>query len=1109
MLGAIIGDIVGSTREWHNIKTENFELVPKGSRFTDDTVMTLAVAEWLMTDPEHQPETLVACMQRLGRKYPNAGYGKMFWKWLMSDHPQPYNSFGNGSAMRVSPVGLYANSLEEALELARITASVSHNHSEGIKGAQAIAGCVFLKKNDSWGSEEEIKRFITEKIGYNLDFNLDDIRDTYSFDVTCQGSVPIAIKAYLDRSGYPAEKALRLAISMGGDSDTIGAMTASIAGAQPFYIIGGGFSDDLVNQCRALLPADLLDINDRFEAFVSRPLHQSYYIGRYLFAGEYPGDKYGELAEAKLKRMYHFGVRHFVDLTEEGELRPYRQLLPNDTTYLRFPIRDVDVPKSVEAVHQLIDKMEYLLQQDGYTYIHCWGGVGRTGTIVACYEARQMEEPTLEKALTAMRNNFAEMPKTSHRKSPETQEQIDFVRQFVESCKQRGEYLKLRTKDRIRGSLMAGAAGDALGYTVEFMSRKSILAQYGTKGITKFDLSSEGKALVSDDTQMTLFTACGMLMGVTRGYMRGIGGQPEKYVDGAYLDWYYTQTGKKKEMLTDDFHYTWLRDLPELAHRRAPGNTCLSACESLYQSEEVQNNSKGCGGIMRVAPMALLMAGYWGRGGTFYNVQQMDEAGGEVAAVTHKHPLAFLPSAMLTHLIYRVIRMEEAKIKTSIADIALETIDSICNIYKGEYEEDKRYLANLTRMAVKLAANDKSDAENIRLLGEGWTGEEAWAIALYCVVRHIGNIEDAIIAAVNHDGDSDSTGAVCGNIMGAIYGYEAMKRKRLFCPQGKELEQTLELSNIILALADDLYTSCIISEYGPIDTPEERQWYERYCEMKPVGLKSEMMYNKRYTPERILNLKENEIFVFGCRRSGRHKEGAAAYALEHFGAIYGQSNGRQGRAYAIATAGVDLTEISESVNKFLEYAKMHSKLHFLVTPIGCGLGGWDVEEIAPLFREAISIENIILPKDFVTYITAEGKRSYNLERFLTAHKYNYENALREITDGCKRTHWIWFIFPQLAVLGRSANAKYYGISGYDEAKAYLEHPILGARLREITMALLQHRGESVVDILGDIDAIKVRSCMTLFDAVSSDDIFQDVLDAFYDGTSDKKTLDYL
>lgn len=147
MLGAIIGDIVGSTREWNNIKTTDFELLPAGSRFTDDTVMTLAVAEWLMNDYEHKPETLVQCMQRLGRKYPDAGYGKMFRKWLDSSNPQPYGSYGNGSAMRASPVGLYAASLEEAVELARISASVTHNHPEDIKGAQAIAGCVYLKSH--------------------------------------------------------------------------------------------------------------------------------------------------------------------------------------------------------------------------------------------------------------------------------------------------------------------------------------------------------------------------------------------------------------------------------------------------------------------------------------------------------------------------------------------------------------------------------------------------------------------------------------------------------------------------------------------------------------------------------------------------------------------------------------------------------------------------------------------------------------------------------------------------------------------------------------------------------------------------------------------------
>lgn len=205
--------------------------------------------------------------------------------------------------------------------------------------------------------------------------------------------------------------------------------------------------------------------------------------------------------------------------------------------------------------------------------------------------------------------------------------------------------------------------------------------------------------------------------------------------------------------------------------------------------------------------------------------------------------------------------------------------------------------------------------------------------------------------------------------------------------------------------------------------------------------------------------------------------------------------------------GVDT--IKPYVDAFIRFAKEHSRLTFLVTRIGCGIAGFRDEEIAPLFTDAIDVNNIILPKEFVENISPDSERCYYLERFLMAHKYNYENALREITDGRKRSHWIWFIFPQLAVLGRSANAKYYGISGHDEAKAYLDHPILGARLREISMALLQHRGKSAVDILGDIDAVKVRSCMTLFDTVSPDDIFQKVLDAFYDGTRDKKTLDYL
>lgn len=696
MLGAIIGDIVGSTREWHNVKTEDFELLPHGSRFTDDTVMTLAVAKWLMDDPSHKADSLVRIMQDMGRRYPNAGYGGMFRRWLNSDNPQPYGSYGNGSAMRVSPVGMYAKSLDEALELARITASVTHNHPEGIKGAQAVAAAVYMQLNEEFDVKGEVKRYVEANFGYDLDIKLEDLRNEYQFDASCQGSVPIAIMAFLQR--YNALDTLRLAISMGGDSDTIGCMATSIAYACPFNIISShtNIPEDVVAKCRDLLPKELLEINDRFEAFVTRPLYQSYYLStRNIFAGEYPGDKYGEKEEER----------------------------------------------------------------------------------------------------------------------------------------------KRRVKDCIRGSLMAGAAGDALGYPVEFMSKNAILARYGDKGITEFKLDSDGNALVSDDTQMTLFTANGMLMGLTRGYMRGIGGDPKDYVDGAYIDWYYTQTVNKKSE-RDDFHYTWLRDLPELAHRRAPGITCLNACESLLAHRDVENDSKGCGGIMRVAPMGLFDASFKESGGSgfYYKTVYLAEAGAHIARVTHLHPLGYLPAALMTLLLSRIVPLTPDEVKESIIDIINDGLDVMMNMYGNDYAKYKEYLRTLTLKAVNLAHSNISDIQAIMQLGEGWTAEEAWAISLYCVIRHIDNMKEAIIAAVNHDGDSDSTGSITGNIMGAIYGYEAIKRERLFCPYGKKFEDTIELHNIILAIADDLYTGCIISEYDPIDTPEKKQWYARYCEMKPVGI---------------------------------------------------------------------------------------------------------------------------------------------------------------------------------------------------------------------------------------------------------------------------------
>ena len=230
MLGAIIGDIVGSPYEFESDKTKDFMLFSPHCRPTDDSIMTIAVGcacvEADCYDEDSFERTLVEKMRELGRMYRGAGYGGMFYRWLMSDHMQAYNSLGNGSAMRVSPTAYAVDTLEDVERLARWSAEVTHNHPEGVKGAQAVAAAIFLARTGS--SKDEIKRYIEDKY-YDLDFTLDDIREGYSFDVTCQGSVPQAIECFLEAEDY--EDAIRNAVSLGGDADTQAAMAGAIAEA--------------------------------------------------------------------------------------------------------------------------------------------------------------------------------------------------------------------------------------------------------------------------------------------------------------------------------------------------------------------------------------------------------------------------------------------------------------------------------------------------------------------------------------------------------------------------------------------------------------------------------------------------------------------------------------------------------------------------------------------------------------------------------------------------------------------------------------------------------------------------------------------------------------
>ncbi len=260
MLGAIIGDIVGSPFEFdRGNKSKYFEMFGSGAEFTDDTVMTIAVAEALMeagkdASTRFIKEKVIKSMLKWGRKYPNAGYGARFCLWLGEDNPMPYDSFGNGSAMRVSTVGWLYDSIERTREVARATAEVSHNHPEGIKGAEVTASAIYLARTGS--TKQEIKKYIEEEFGYNLSRTCDEIRPTYYHDESCQRTVPEAITAFMEGESF--EDVIRTAVSLGGDCDTLTAIAGSIAEA--YYEVPETIKEKAIER----LPKEFVDIISDF-----------------------------------------------------------------------------------------------------------------------------------------------------------------------------------------------------------------------------------------------------------------------------------------------------------------------------------------------------------------------------------------------------------------------------------------------------------------------------------------------------------------------------------------------------------------------------------------------------------------------------------------------------------------------------------------------------------------------------------------------------------------------------------------------------------------------------------------------------------------------------
>ena len=325
-------------------------------------------------------------------------------------------------------------------------------------------------------------------------------------------------------------------------------------------------------------------------------------------------------------------------------------------------------------------------------------------------------------------------------------------------------------QDRYRGCLVGGAAGDALGYAVEFSGEEEIRRAYGADGITEYDCV-RGVARISDDTQMTLFTAAGLLHPE---------GDPVGNVWRAYGEWYLTQYHSRNDAHEN---FSGLLDVPELWSPRAPGRTCLGAIAGGTPGTPKRpiNRSKGCGGVMRAAPAGLISP---------ENAMNAAILGAETSALTHSHDLGWLPGAMLAHMVSELVSIDKLPMDVA-ADHAIHAITY-------EYS-DAPHLAefiDLMGMAVTLAHCDKPDLDAIHALGEGWVGDEAMAIALFCAVRHESDFARGIISAVNHRGDSDSTGAIAGNLLGAHLGYAAIP---------EAFKTNLELRPLLLDIADRLY----------------------------------------------------------------------------------------------------------------------------------------------------------------------------------------------------------------------------------------------------------------------------------------------------------------
>lgn len=891
MLGAIIGDIVGSAYEFNPTNDYDFEIFKDGSNFTDDTICTIAIADALLRGKDYGESLHEWC-----RRYmkPKGGFGGRFRKWVESDDPKPYRSYGNGAAMRVSPVAWAILNAGAGIPMAEDTASCTHNHPEGIKGAQttylAIHHAIEMNACREVRTSENIKRIILDPCvkfsGYNVNLKKEDVIN--KFDESCQGTVPVAL--WVIGQSVSFEDAIRKAVSLGADADTLGAIVGSIA--EPLW----GIPQWMYDKAMRYLTVEMRTVVKHFEEKYGCNILD-------LYEDSYDDER----SKMNVMLLWKLGLGNMAKFFNGEDHMPSKNITPSTEIISKLqPMSDnVDDVIHIDYIPivipngaiNIIRKGHLPEAQEDHWLMYCTFDTiryYRSWTGLCAYECKYrkldnqnyiIESIAINKGLCefGVIGTFSALLLLQYLLIAETGGNWHPAWDAFVNHRYSFEHIKeeassddldisskhptdLLLKDMIRGCMIGGAIGDALGYQVKGLTWYEIEKKHGRLGNRRYDKNMLNIAKISEETQMSIYTAGSLLHFGTKCIFEGQSPvDAYKYVIKSYDEWC--------DNIMDYRHssYTcWFDGMEYLSAHRDLGGSTIGMLLARHDKRKFTKHSWGTCGMTRTAPLALYHAALNARHPNTIGVMDGAAMAGHLAWLTHRHPLGWLPACALHFILTGILQGHgvPSSIKSAISfmeDLCdqrarVDMVGSEISNY-DEYMDSQIKLLELMKLACQLGEDNVTKDVAFKKLGKGYQGAEALAIAIYCCIRYseprnirtiykdtgestakttLGKrmFEEAMCCAVSHSGNTDATGTLVGQIMGVWVGYSAIPgyyRGDPYCKdplfENRREENVLEGFHELMTLSEDLYNGCPFThKVAPnlVTTQKEKIWYLRY-----------------------------------------------------------------------------------------------------------------------------------------------------------------------------------------------------------------------------------------------------------------------------------------